>query len=122
MSNGNERLYLRFVSDLALSGILPKFAALIKAECERTGKSAIEVIDEGLKSGPRAIKMKFLAAMQTNGFTSADANKTVNEFFRRLSDKNVEEEPDDYSRRKGESTPELRGHSHIYGDLEPGIE
>lgn len=88
MEKDNERikLYLLFINDLTLSGILPKFAALIKAECEYTGKSALEVIDEGLKSGPKALKMKFSAAMQIAGFSSQEAKETVEEIFRRLAE------------------------------------
>ena len=104
--NKSERLYVTFINDLTLSGILPKFAALIKAECERTGKTAIEVIDEGLKSGPRAIKMKFSVAMQANAFSSQEANETVNEFFRRLTNPSLRESDDDLQTGTGKSLPE----------------
>lgn len=103
--NKSARLYLQFTSDLAKSGILPRFAALIKAECLKTGKTAIEVIEEGLRSGPKVIKMMFLAAMELNSFSSKEAKETVDEFFRRLAKPSLRESDDDSQTGTGKSLP-----------------
>jgi len=79
------RLYLELLNDLARIEFLPRLVAIIKAECKRTGKSAIEVIHEGLKSGQNVIKKRSLVAIHANGLSMQESRQIVEEYFMRLA-------------------------------------
>ena len=85
------RMFHQFFIDLALSGIFPESAKLLRFECSRTLSSPIEVLDAGLRSSNKNIKKLLMIAIQVKGFSEREAKETVDEIFRRLEN-NVQKE------------------------------